>query len=556
MGERYIFNIRNLTKHYGKTQVLKEVHLSFYPGAKIGVLGSNGSGKSTLLRIMAGEDKEFTGEAWPEAGASIGYVPQEPHLEPGTTVLENIEEAVAPTRALTVRMDELAEKMATCSEDEFEKISNEMARVQDRIDATDAYNLDRQLELAMDSMRLPPPDALVDRLSGGEKRRVFLCKTLLQNHDLLLLDEPTNHLDAESVYWLERHLKQYKGAVVAVTHDRYFLDNVAQWILELERGKSMPWEGNYSSWMEQKVRRMKTEEKQESARQKQLTREIEWSKMAPRARMGKNKARLAAIDKLQSQQLDERDDELLIQIPPGQQLGDLVIRAEGVKKAYGDNLLFDNLTFDLPKGGIVGVIGPNGAGKTTLFRMIVGEETPDGGTLTVGKSVSYAYVDQSRESLTATNSIFEEITGGTDYIMLGNQRIASRGYVARFNFKGPDQQKLVGTCSGGERNRIHLAKLLRSGGNLLLLDEPTNDLDVDTLRALEEALINFGGCAVIISHDRWFLDRIATHILAFEGDGQVTWCEGNFQVYEEQRTARLGDVASRPAKMKYRKLTN
>ena len=555
MGERYIFNIRNLTKHYGKTQVLKEVHLSFYPGAKIGVLGSNGSGKSTLLRIMAGEDKEFMGEAWPEAGASIGYVPQEPHLEPGTTVLENIEEAVAPTRALTVRMDELAEKMATCGEDEFEKISNEMARVQDRIDATDAYNLDRQLELAMDSMRLPPPDALVDRLSGGEKRRVFLCKTLLQNHDLLLLDEPTNHLDAESVYWLERHLKQYKGAVVAVTHDRYFLDNVAQWILELERGKSMPWEGNYSSWMEQKVRRMKTEEKQESARQKQLTREIEWSKMAPRARMGKNKARLAAIDKLQSQQLDERDDELLIQIPPGPQLGDLVIRAEGVKKAYGDNLLFDNLTFDLPKGGIVGVIGPNGAGKTTLFRMIVGEETPDGGTLTVGKSVSYAYVDQSRESLTATNSIFEEITGGTDYIMLGNQRIASRGYVARFNFKGPDQQKLVGTCSGGERNRIHLAKLLRSGGNLLLLDEPTNDLDVDTLRALEEALINFGGCAVIISHDRWFLDRIATHILAFEGDGQVTWCEGNFQVYEEQRTARLGDVASRPAKMKYRKLT-
>ena len=556
MGERYIFNIRNLTKHYGKTQVLKEVHLSFYPGAKIGVLGSNGSGKSTLLRIMAGEDKEFMGEAWPEAGASIGYVPQEPHLEPGTTVLQNIEEAVAPTRALTVRMDELAEKMATCSEDEFEKISNEMARVQDRIDATDAYNLDRQLELAMDSMRLPPPDAMVDRLSGGEKRRVFLCKTLLQNHDLLLLDEPTNHLDAESVYWLERHLKQYKGAVVAVTHDRYFLDNVAQWILELERGKSMPWEGNYSSWMEQKVRRMKTEEKQESARQKQLTREIEWSKMAPRARMGKNKARLAGIEKLQAQQMDERDDELLIQIPPGPQLGDLVIRAEGVKKAYGDNLLFDNLTFDLPKGGIVGVIGPNGAGKTTLFRMIVGEETPDGGTLTVGKSVSYAYVDQSRESLTATNSIFEEITGGTDYIMLGNQRIASRGYVARFNFKGPDQQKLVGTCSGGERNRIHLAKLLRSGGNLLLLDEPTNDLDVDTLRALEEALINFGGCAVIISHDRWFLDRIATHILAFEGDGQVTWCEGNFQVYEEQRTARLGDVASRPAKMKYRKLTN
>ena len=556
MGERYIFNIRNLTKHYGKKEILKEVNLSFYPGAKIGVLGSNGSGKSTLLRIMAGEDKEFMGEAWPEAGASIGYVPQEPHLEAGTTVLQNIEAAVAPTRALIARMDELAEKMATCSEDEFEKISNEMARVQDRIDATDAYNLDRQLELAMDSMQLPPPDALVDRLSGGEKRRVFLCKTLLQNHDLLLLDEPTNHLDAESVYWLERHLMQYKGAVVAVTHDRYFLDNVAQYILELHSGRGIPFVGNYSSWMEQKIRRMKVEEKQESNRQKQLAREIEWSKMAPRARMGKNKARLAAIDKMQSQEIDDRDDELLIQIPPGAPLGDLVIRAEGVKKAYGDNLLFDNLTFNLPKGGIVGVIGANGAGKTTLFRMIVGQETPDSGVLTVGPTVKYAYVDQSRESLAPDKNIFEEITGGTDYIMLGNRRIASRGYVARFNFKGPDQQKLVGTCSGGERNRIHLAKLLRSGGNLLLLDEPTNDLDVDTLRALEEALINFGGCAVIISHDRWFLDRIATHILAFEGDGQVTWCEGNFQVYEEQRTARLGDVASRPAKMKYRKLTN
>ena len=556
MGERYIFNIRNLTKHYGKKEILKEVHLSFYPGAKIGVLGSNGSGKSTLLRIMAGEDKEFMGEAWPEAGASIGYVPQEPHLEPGTTVLQNIEAAVAPTRALIARMDELAEKMATCSEDEFEKISNEMARVQDRIDATDAYNLDRQLELAMDSMQLPPPDALVDRLSGGEKRRVFLCKTLLQNHDLLLLDEPTNHLDAESVYWLERHLMQYKGAVVAVTHDRYFLDNVAQYILELHAGRGIPFVGNYSSWMEQKIRRMKVEEKQESNRQKQLAREIEWSKMAPRARMGKNKARLAAIDKMQAQEVDDRDDELLIQIPPGAPLGDLVIRAEGVRKAYGDNLLFDNLTFNLPKGGIVGVIGANGAGKTTLFRMIVGQETPDSGVLTVGPTVKYAYVDQSRESLAPDKNIFEEITGGTDYIMLGNRRIASRGYVARFNFKGPDQQKLVGTCSGGERNRIHLAKLLRSGGNLLLLDEPTNDLDVDTLRALEEALINFGGCAVIISHDRWFLDRIATHILAFEGDGQVTWCEGNFQVYEEQRTARLGDVASRPAKMKYRKLTS
>jgi ATP-binding cassette ChvD family protein len=554
MAERYIFNIRNLTKHFGKREVLKDIYLSFYPGAKIGVLGSNGAGKSTLLRIMAGLDKEFMGEAFPEKGASIGYVPQEPLLTPGKTVQQTVDEGVAHIRGLLKKQEEIGERMAD-PEADFDKLSAEMERVQAEIDAKDAYNIDRTVEVAMDAMRLPPPDALVDHLSGGEKRRVFLCKTLLQNHDLLLLDEPTNHLDAESVEWLEHHLANYPGAVVAVTHDRYFLDNVARWILELDRGKGLPWEGNYSSWLDQKRRRLAVEEKQESARQKQLERELEWAKSSPRARMAKSKARLAAIDKLQAQEIEDRDEELVIQIPPGPPLGDLVVRAEGVKKAYGENLLFDDLTFDLPKGGIVGVIGPNGAGKTTLFRMIVGQEKPDAGKLIVGPTAKIAYVDQTREALDPDKTIFEEITGGTDHIMLGNRKVASRGYVARFNFKGPDQQKLVGTCSGGERNRIHLAKLLRSGGNLLLLDEPTNDLDVDTLRALEEALVGFGGCAVVISHDRWFLDRIATHILAFEGDSKVVWCEGNFQVYEEQRRARLGAAADQPHRIKYRKLT-
>jgi energy-dependent translational throttle protein EttA len=553
MAERYIFNIRNLTKHFGKKEVLKDIYLSFYPGAKIGVLGSNGAGKSTLLKIMAGVDKEFMGEAWSEERASIGYVPQEPYLVPGKTVLETVEEGVQHIRDLLKKQEEIGEKMADPDAD-FEKLSNQMEIVQAKIDATDAYNIDRKLDIAMDAMRLPPSDAIVDNLSGGEKRRVYLCRTLLQNHDLLLLDEPTNHLDAESVEWLEKHLQQYTGAVVAITHDRYFLDNVARWILELDRGRGIPWEGNYSSWMEQKKKRLEVEEKQESSRQKQLARELEWAKSSPRARMAKSKARLASIDKLQAQEIEDRDEELSIQIPPGPPLGDLVVRAEGLRKAYGDKLLFENLTFNLPKGGIVGVIGPNGAGKTTLFRMITGSEKPDSGKLTVGPTVNIAYVDQSRESLNAENSIFEEITGGTDYIMLGNRRVASRGYVARFNFKGPDQQKIVGNCSGGERNRIHLAKLLRSGGNLLLLDEPTNDLDVDTLRALEDALANFGGCAVVISHDRWFLDRIATHILAFEGDSQVVWCEGNFQVYEEQRRARLGAAADQPHRVRYRKL--
>ena len=553
MGERYIYNVEHVTKTIGKKEILKDIRLYFYPGATIGVIASNGAGKSTLLRIMAGVDKEYMGKAWSEAGATIGFVPQEPHLTPGKTVLENIEEAVAPVRNLLTKYEEVSQKFADPDAD-FDKLSNEMERLQTKIDAADAYNVDRQLEIAMDAMRLPPPDAAVERLSGGERRRVALCKTLLQKPDLLLLDEPTNHLDAESVEWLEHHLSKYPGAVVAVTHDRYFLDNVAQWILELDRGRGYPFEGNYSSWLDQKRRRLQVEEKQESSRQRQLERELEWAKSSPRARMAKSKARLAAIDKLQEQQIEEREDELSIQIPPGPLLGDLVVRAEGVKKAFGDNLLFEDMTFNLPRGGIVGVIGPNGAGKTTLFKMIVGQEKPDAGKLTVGPTVKVAHVDQNRDALTAEKTIFEEITDGTDYIMLGKQRVASRGYVARFNFKGSDQQKLVGSCSGGERNRIHLAKLLRSGGNLLLLDEPTNDLDVDTLRALEEALVNFGGCAVVISHDRWFLDRIATHILAFEGDSKIVWCEGNFQVYEEQRRVRLGAAADHPTRIKYRKL--
>jgi ATP-binding cassette ChvD family protein len=555
MGDRYIFNITHLTKHYGKKEILKDINLYFYPGAKIGVIGSNGAGKSTLLRIMAGADTEFMGEAWSEKGATIGYVPQEPHLTPGKTVLENVEEAVAHIRGLVKRQEEIGEAMGDPDAD-FEKLSEQMEKVQAQIDATNAYELDRQLEIAMDAMRLPPPDAPVERLSGGERRRVALCKALLQRHDLLLLDEPTNHLDAESVEWLEHHLADYPGAVVAVTHDRYFLDNVAKWILELDFGRGYPYSGNYSGWLEQKKARLAVQEKQESARQKQLDRELEWARSSPRARMAKSKARLAAIDKLQDQVIDEEEKELTIQIPAGPPLGDLVVRAESVKKGYGDILLYDDLTFNLPKGGIVGIIGPNGAGKTTLFKMIVGQEQADGGKLTVGPTVKVAHVDQNRDALVDKNTIFEEITGGTDYIMLGKQKVASRAYCAKFNFRGPDQQKLVGSCSGGERNRIHLAKLLRSGGNLLLLDEPTNDLDVDTLRALEEALTNFAGCAVVISHDRWFLDRIATHILAFEGDSKVVWCEGNFEVYEEQRRARLGPAADHPTRIKYRKLTS
>lgn len=556
MSERYIFQIENLTKVYDRKEVLKDIWLAFYPGAKIGVLGSNGAGKSTLLRIMALQDRDFMGTARAEDGISIVYVPQEPKLTEGKTVLENIEEAVAPIRNLLKQQEELGDKMATASPEEFDALTAKMDRVQTQIDASNAYDLDRQLEIAMDAMRLPPADAPVDRLSGGERRRVALCKALLQKPDLLLLDEPTNHLDAESVFWLERFLEHFPGTVVAVTHDRYFLDNVAKWILELDSGRGYPYEGNYSTFLEKKKSRLALQEKTESARQKTLQRELDWVRTSPKGRLAKSKARLQAYEKLAAQEYEERDDDILMQIPPGPPLGNLVVRAEGVAKGYGDKLLFENLTFDLPRGGIVGVIGPNGAGKTTLFRMIVGQEKPDAGTLRVGDTVQVAYVDQSRDTLNDQKTVFEEITGGTDHLMLGKKKVASRGYVSRFNFRGPDQQRKVGELSGGERNRVHLAKLLRSGGNLLLLDEPTNDLDVDTLRSLEEALSSFGGCAVVISHDRWFLDRIATHILAFEGDSRVYFHEGNFESYEENKRQRLGHDADQPHRLKFKKLTH
>ncbi len=554
MAEQYIFTIENLSKAYGKREVLKNIWLSFYPGAKIGVIGSNGSGKSTLLRVMAIQETDFLGTARLTPGFTVGFVPQEPRLTDDKDVRGNVEEAVAPIRGLLTRQEEIGNLMASADPDAFEKLSDEMSRLQDRIDAVNAYELDRLVEMAMDAMRLPPGEAMPATLSGGERRRVALCKMLLQKPDLLLLDEPTNHLDAESVAWLERHLQEYQGTVVSVTHDRYFLDNVAQWILELDRGQGIPWKGNYSSWLEQKKKRLADEEKQESSRQKALQRELEWARLAPRARVAKSKARLAAYEKLAAQEYDDRPDALQLQIPPGPPLGDLVVRAEGVRKGYGDNLLMEDLQFDLPRGGLVGVIGPNGAGKTTLFRMIVGEEKPDAGKLRVGETVVPAHVDQNRDALEADNTVFEEITGGLDYLMLGKRKVASRAYVAQFNFKGPDQQRKVGELSGGERNRVHLAKLLRRGGNLLLLDEPTNDLDVDTLRALEDALLNFGGCAVVISHDRWFLDRIATHILAFEGNSKVVWHEGNYQTYEALRKQRLGVEADQPHRLKYRKL--
>jgi ATP-binding cassette ChvD family protein len=555
MAEQYIFTIENLTKAYAKREVLKNIWLAFYPGAKIGVIGSNGAGKSSLLRIMALADKDFLGSVRPADGISIGFVPQEPRLDETKDVRGNVEMAVAKTRTLLQRHEELGVKLGEPLEaDEMDKIMEELGKVQDAIEAADAWELDRHVEIAMDAMRLPPGEAMPATLSGGERRRVALCKTLLQKPDLLLLDEPTNHLDAESVAWLERHLQEYAGTVVAVTHDRYFLDNVAQWILELDRGQGIPWKGNYSSWLEQKEQRLEKEQRQESARRKSLQRELEWARMAPRARVAKSKARLSAYEKLASQEFEERQDEIVLQIPPGPHLGDLVVRAEGVRKGFGDNLLMEDLRFDLPRGGIVGIIGPNGAGKTTLFRMIVGEEKPDAGSLRVGDTVVPAYVDQNRDALNATNTVFEEITGGAEFLMLGKRKVASRSYVAQFNFKGPDQQRKVGELSGGERNRVHLAKLLRSGGNLLLLDEPTNDLDVDTLRALEDGLLEFGGCAVIISHDRWFLDRIATHILAFEGDSKTVWCEGNYQTYEAQRRQRLGVEADQPHRIKYRKL--
>jgi ATP-binding cassette ChvD family protein len=537
-------------------KVLEDIWLSFYFGAKIGVLGLNGAGKSSLLRIMAGEETSFTGEAFAADGISIGFLQQEPRLDPNKTVLGNVEEGVAPIKALLTRYDEVNAKLGEdLTPDEMEKVLDEQSKVQDRIEAANAWDLDSRLDLAMDALRLPPPDADVTTLSGGERRRVALCRLLLQSPDLLLLDEPTNHLDAESVAWLERFLKDYPGTVVAVTHDRYFLDNVAGWILELDRGRGIPWEGNYSSWLGQKQQRLQLEEKAETKRQRTLERELDWIRMSPRARQAKGKARLNAYEDLLREDTAQKIETAEIYIAPGPRLGDVVVEARRLRKGYGDKLLIEDLNFTLPRGGIVGVIGPNGAGKTTLFRMILGQEKPDGGTLRIGETVQIGAVDQSRDALDGNKSVWEEISGGSDEIELGKRKVASRAYVSWFNFKGGAQQRKVGTLSGGERNRVHLAKLLKKGSNLLLLDEPTNDLDVDTLRALEEALLNFAGCAVVISHDRWFLDRIATHMLAFEGDSEVVWFEGNYQDYEADRKRRLGAEADQPHRIKYRKLT-
>jgi len=554
---QFIYTMKGLGKvHPPDHVVLKDIWLSFLPGAKIGVLGLNGSGKSTLLKIMAGEDQQFVGEAWPAEGISVGFLPQEPRLNPAKTVLGNVEEGVAEIKALLQRYDEINARFAEeLSPEEMDKVLEEQGKVQDRIEAANGWDLDSRLELAMDALRLPPAEADVKTLSGGECRRVALCRLLLRSPDLLLLDEPTNHLDAESVAWLERFLKDYPGTVVAVTHDRYFLDNVAGWILELDRATGIPWEGNYSSWLDQKQNRLAQEEKAETKRQRTLARELEWIRMSPRARQAKGKARLNAYEDLLKQETAQKIEQVEIYIPPGPRLGDIVVEARGVRKAYGDLLLMDDVSFTLPRGGIVGVIGPNGAGKTTLFRMITGQEQPDAGTLRLGETVQSGYVDQSRDALSAEKSVWEEITDARDTVELGKREVASRAYVSWFNFKGRDQQRKVGELSGGERNRVHLAKLLKRGANLLLLDEPTNDLDVDTLRALEDALLSFAGCAVVISHDRWFLDRIATHMLAFEGDSKVVWFEGNYQDYEADRHRRLGAEADQPHRIKYRKLT-
>ena len=554
---QYIYTMKGLGKvHPPDSVVLRDIWLSFLPGAKIGVLGLNGAGKSSLLRIMAGEDTEFLGEAFPADGISVGFLPQEPRLNANKSVKGNVEEGVAPVKALLERYDELNMKLGEdLSPEEMDKVLEEQGRLQDRIDAVNAWDIDSQLDLAMDALRCPPADTDVNTLSGGERRRVALCRLLLQSPDLLLLDEPTNHLDAESVAWLERFLKEYKGTVVAVTHDRYFLDNAAEWILELDRGSGIPWKGNYSSWLDQKQQRLAQEEKSETKRQKTLQRELEWVRMSPRARQSKGKARLNAYEQLLNEDSAQKIEQVEIYIPPGPRLGDIVVEARGLRKAYGEQLLMDDLNFTLPRGGIVGVIGPNGAGKTTLFRMITGQEKADAGTLRLGETVQLGYVDQSRDALAANKSVWEEISGGEDELMIGKRPVPSRAFVSWFNFKGAQQQRKVGTLSGGERNRVHLAKLLQRGSNLLLLDEPTNDLDVDTLRALEEALLNYAGCAVVISHDRWFLDRIATHMLAFEGDSRAVWFEGNYQDYEADRKRRLGAEADTPHRIKYRKLT-
>ena len=555
MPPQFIYVMKDLRKVVPpQREILRGIWLSFYYGAKIGVLGPNGAGKSSLLRIMAGVDHDYQGEAWLADGMKVGYLPQEPQLDATLDVKGNVDLAVAPQRAVVKRFEEISMAFAEpMSDDAMEKLLAEQARVQEQIDAHDLWSLDTKVEIAMDALRLPPWDTAVNTLSGGERRRVALCRVLLEQPDMLLLDEPTNHLDAESVAWLERHLAEFPGTVVAITHDRYFLDNVAKWILELDRGAGIPWEGNYSSWLEQKQTRLATEEKQASARQRTLARELEWVRLAPRARQAKNKARVQKYEELASQEAQEKILQHEIVIPPPPRLGNDVVIAKDLRKAYGDKLLIDGLNFALPRGGIVGVIGPNGAGKTTLFRMIVGDENPDGGELKVGETVQLAYVDQSR-TLNGDNSVYDEVSGGLDSIMVGKRELNSRAYLASFNFKGPDQQKKVKDLSGGERNRLHLAKTLKSGGNVLLLDEPTNDLDVDTLRALEDALIDFAGCAVVISHDRWFLDRIATHMLAFEGDSEVVWFEGNFQAYIEDLKKRKGPDADQPHRVTYRKL--
>jgi ATP-binding cassette ChvD family protein len=558
VGYQYIYVMKDLRKVYPPNrEVLKGIWLSFFPGAKIGLIGANGAGKSTLLKIMAGVVRDFLGEAWPAEGVRVGYLPQEPQLDPEKNVLGNVEEGVRATRHLLDEFDRINGRFAEeMPPEEMEKLLGEQARVQDAIDACNGWEVDRTLEVAMDALRLPPAEADVSRLSGGERRRVALCRLLLERPDLLLLDEPTNHLDAESVAWLERFLKDYPGTVVAITHDRYFLDNVAGWILELDRGEGIPWEGNYSSWLDQKQARLAAEEKQESARRRTLQRELEWVRMSPRARQAKGKARLNAYEKLLADEMEaeKRLQATDLHIPPGPRLGDLVVEAVNVRKGYADKMLIEDLSFKLPPGGIVGVIGANGAGKTTLFRMIVGEEQPDDGSLKIGETVRIAYVDQNRDILNGDRQVWEEISDGQDPIALGKREVPARSYAAAFNFKGSDQQKRVKDLSGGERNRVHLAKTLKSGGNLLLLDEPTNDLDVDTLRSLEDALLSFAGCAVVISHDRWFLDRIATHILAFEGDSKVVWFEGNYQDYEADRKRRLGAAADQPHRIKYKPL--
>src|SRR5215216_3758002 len=553
---QYIYVMKGLSKTYpGGREVLRDIWLSFLPGAKIGVLGLNGAGKSTLLRIMAGQERDFSGEAWAAEGASVGFLPQEPALDPSKDVAGNVMEGLAETKALLDRFEAVSAHFSEdLSPEEMDALIVEQGDLQEKIDQAGAWELDRTVEIAMDALRCPPADADVTKLSGGERRRVALCKVLLQAPDLLLLDEPTNHLDAESVAWLERHLQEYKGTVVAVTHDRYFLDNVTGWILELDRARGVPFKGNYSSWLEQKEQRLAAEERQDSARKRTIQRELEWVRLSPAARQSKPKARLQRYEALVAEDKSRDLGKVQIHIPAGPRLGDVVVEAEEATKGFGDKLLFEDLSFSLPRGGIVGVIGPNGAGKTTLFRLITGQEEPDAGALRLGDTVELAYVDQSRDALDADKTVWEEISGGYDQIKVGEREMNSRAYTSGFNFKGTDQQKAVGKLSGGERNRVHLAKLLRTGGNLLLLDEPTNDLDVDTLRALEEALLDFAGCAVVISHDRWFLDRIATHVLAFEGDSKVTWFEGNFDAYEDWRRAQLGDAADRPHRITYKKL--